>query len=75
MLEVKTRANSRHKAEEVPATINKLNSKYPQALLTMEDLSAIVTMVSATSDKDGSKSEENVRWIEDEDEDEHSDLV
>lgn len=40
------RANTRYSRDEVTAAINKLKAKHPAALLTVEDFSSIINMVS-----------------------------
>ena len=67
-------ANNRHSREEVTAAINRLKSRHPSALLTIEDLSSVVNMVN-DNDIDQDKDDGNVMWNEEGDESEDSDIT
>lgn len=54
------RANTRHPPHEVTAAIEKLKSKHPQALITVEDLAAVVEMTSNNDEHDS-----GVQWLDD----------
>lgn len=62
------RANSRHSREEVTAAINKLKSRQPSALITVEDLSSVMEMTADEEDETESEEEGDIMWNE-EDED------
>lgn len=56
------RANSKHPREQVTAAINRHKAQHPNALLTIEDLAAVVEMtVDAEEDVDP----DDVQWAED----------
>lgn len=67
------RASTRHSREEVTSAINKLKSRHPQALLTVEDMAAVVEL--ANDPHTESTSEEEVRWAVDTDDDETAEVL
>ena len=66
------RANTRHTNEEVKRAIDKLKAAHPKALLTIEDLSSIVNMTWCDDEKD---EDDDVRWLDDIDDDSNDEIV
>ena len=65
-------ANTRHSKDEVTKAVNKLKAEHPKALLTIEDLAAVMLMTTENDDDDD---ESGVRWANDDNSDEESDIA
>lgn len=68
-------ANTKHSRDQVTATINRLKQKHPKALLTIEDLAAVVEMPADGGEQDENVSSEDVRWAEEVVTDDDEDLA
>lgn len=70
------RANAKHPRAEVTAAVKKLKDKHPTALLSVEDLDAVLEMAGDEEGGDESGSEVGAQWADEfEEEEEECDLA
>lgn len=69
------RANSRHSREELTAAINKLKSRHPSALITVEDLSSVMAMAIDDAENAESENEDDAFWNEEDDDSDEPELA
>lgn len=66
-------ANTKHPPDEVTAAINKLKAKHPQALLTVEDLAAVVEMTTTDEQRQEEEQGDDPVWLDEEEESDSDD--
>lgn len=69
------RANTRHSRDEVTAAVKKIKAQHPEFLLTTDEIAAVVSMDSFSSDNDDYQKEDEVQLAGRSDEDDEGDAM